>query len=332
MLTSLEIKNFKCFRELAVRPLAKVNLFVGAGNSGKTSVLEALSWLPHQTTTDHFALPGSFRDASSGDHFLPGFQRWFFHELNADKNIEIHASTTAVDDFARLITVASKTNATVPHLAIVLRATEDLVISWGPSSSPRMITTDVFPSMCVVNTDRLTAAQLAKDYDRWTLRPENDDRFIGILKSVDPRLKSLRPMDLEVSRQRMVYADVGLPERIPLPLLGDGFNRLVQVVGAIIGETAEIVLVDEIENGLHWKALSQVWTGLKAAVAAGNSQIFATTHSYECIKAAIEVFKGEPRGELAVHRLERRKDGQIHCVTIEEDILEQAVEANWEIR
>ena len=131
---------------------------------------------------------------------------------------------------------------------------------------------------------------------------------------------------------RMMYADVGLPERIPLPMLGEGFNRLVQIIGTIIGEGADIVLVDEIENGLHWKALPEVWTGLKTAVSSSNAQIFATTHSYECIKAAIEVFRGEPRGELAVHRLERRDDGQIHCVTIEEEALERMLDRNWEVR
>jgi AAA domain, putative AbiEii toxin, Type IV TA system/AAA ATPase domain len=329
MLTSLEIKNFKCFSELTIGPLAKVNLFVGAGNSGKTSVLEALGWLPRQTEQGRYALPGAFRDTSLGDPFQPAFQRWFFHELNPSKEISITAATNRDGSLCSLATLVSS-EANKPLLMRgVHNLGNGLMLSWGPGDDRSM---SKFPAICMVNTVRLLAAQLAKDYDRWTKRPENDDRFVEILKAVDPRLKSLRAMDPEANGQRMVYADVRLPERIPLPLLGDGFNRLVQVVGAIIGEGAEIVLVDEIENGLHWKALPQVWTGLKAAVSMGSAQIFATTHSYECIKAAIEVFRGEPRGELAVHRLERRKDGKIHCVTIEEDMLEQAVDSDWEIR
>ena len=131
--------------------------------------------------------------------------------------------------------------------------------------------------MIAVNTDRLPAHHLAVSYDRWTLKTENEGRLVQFLQAVDIRLKSLRPM--EPHGQRMMYADVGLPERIPLPMLGEGFNRLLQVFGVIIGEGAEIVLVDEIENGLHWKALPQVWTGLKAAVSSSSAQIFATTHS-----------------------------------------------------
>jgi hypothetical protein len=45
MLNSLTIKGFRCFREFHVEPLARVNLFVGKNNSGKTSLLEAAELL-----------------------------------------------------------------------------------------------------------------------------------------------------------------------------------------------------------------------------------------------------------------------------------------------
>lgn len=131
---------------------------------------------------------------------------------------------------------------------------------------------------------------------------------------------------------RMLYADVRLPERIALPLLGEGFNRLVQIFGSIIGEDADLLLIDEIENGLHWSALPQIWTGIREAVNKEDVQIFATTHSRECIEAAVEVFKGEPKDDLAVHRLERRADGEIHCVTMGEDELERMLDRGWEVR
>ena len=130
----------------------------------------------------------------------------------------------------------------------------------------------------------------------------------------------------------MLYADIGLPERIALPLLGEGLNRLIEIFGAIVGEEADIVLIDEIENGLHWKALPKVWQGIKAVVDTEDVQIFATTHSLECIKAAFEVFNGPPAEDFAVHRLERREDGEIHCVTMDEVTLGEMLEGGWEVR
>lgn len=137
---------------------------------------------------------------------------------------------------------------------------------------------------------------------------------------------------MEHTGQRMLYADVRLPERIALPLLGEGFNRLVQIYGAIIGEGADIVLIDEIENGLHWSALPQIWTGIREAVNKEEVQIFATTHSLECISAAAAAFKGEPKNDLAVHRLERTDSGDIRCLTMNEDELERMLERDWEVR
>lgn len=45
MIRELTIENFRGFRELHLTGLARVNLLVGANNSGKTSVLEAISFL-----------------------------------------------------------------------------------------------------------------------------------------------------------------------------------------------------------------------------------------------------------------------------------------------
>ena len=41
MLSDLEIRKFRTFKELHVRDLSRVNLFVGRNNSGKTTILEA---------------------------------------------------------------------------------------------------------------------------------------------------------------------------------------------------------------------------------------------------------------------------------------------------
>jgi len=42
MFTSFTVKNFRCFSELTIEPLARVNLVTGANNVGKTALLEAV--------------------------------------------------------------------------------------------------------------------------------------------------------------------------------------------------------------------------------------------------------------------------------------------------
>ncbi len=316
MLTSLEIENFKCFRQLKIEPLAKVNLFVGTSNSGKTSVLEAVSMLPQ---TEGVRLP-EFRDPALTQGKTLESVRWLFHDLDLSQPISVQAG------YARGVYIAQIAN---PGQGRKLsQEVQSLpggkVLSWHPSS----------PSWTLLvrslTTDKRPAEALARDFDYWTRRTVNEERIVEFMSKIEPRLKGLRPFEIE--GRRMLYADVRLPERIALPLLGEGFNRLVQIYGAIIGEGADIVLIDEIENGLHWSALPQIWTGIREAVNKEEVQIFATTHSLECIAAAAAAFKGEPKNDLAVHRLERAENGDIRCVTMNEDELERMLERDWEVR
>jgi hypothetical protein len=318
MLTSLKIENFKCFRQLTIEPLAKVNLIVGTSNSGKTAVLEALYLLPHD---GGFRMP-SFRDQAAEPGRGQENAKWLFNDLNGNRPIRI----TGLRDNGPLISEigAPRVSGEGVLREDVGRLGDEYMVFWHPQ---RKLWTS---KTIALSTARKPAPELARDFDRWTRVPEHEDRFVQFLQSVDPRLKSLRPM--EHTGTRMLYADVRLPERIALPLLGDGFNRLVQVYGSIIGEGADVLLIDEIENGLHWSALPQIWTGIREAVNQEAVQIFATTHSRECIEAAVEVFKGEPKNDLAVHRLEQRADGEIHCVTMGEDELERMFERGWEVR
>lgn len=316
MLTELKIENFKCFRQLEIKPLARVNLFVGLSNTGKTAVLEAIDMLP-QRDGFHWS---RFRDNSLQNGACSEFTRWLFTDLNEDALVCIKAQ---MSDGPR-IAVIDHESATKPNLAEIVHKMPPNQVWWHPSRQGWI------SRIAAVTTERLSAAALAKNYDRWTLKPENDGRFVRFLREVDDRLQSVRAM--EPTGTRMLYADVRLKERIALPLLGEGFNRLVQILGAIIGEKAEIVLIDEIENGLHWSALHHIWKGLRAALAENDVQIFATTHNMDCIAAAVEAFKGGADNELAVHRLERRGDGQIHCVTIGEEELGRMLERGWEVR
>jgi len=42
MYQSFHVKNFRCFDDLQLNDLARVNLIAGKNNTGKTSLLEAL--------------------------------------------------------------------------------------------------------------------------------------------------------------------------------------------------------------------------------------------------------------------------------------------------
>jgi len=83
----------------------------------------------------------------------------------------------------------------------------------------------------------------------------------------------------------------------------------------------------KIQNFRRFK----VWRGLLHAAEQENVQVFATTHSYECIRAAHEAFSETLSYDFALHRLEEVK-GEIKVTTYDKETLETSLASNFETR
>jgi len=77
--------------------------------------------------------------------------------------------------------------------------------------------------------------------------------------------------------------------------------------------------------------LKQVWQAIGHAARQADVQVFATTHSYECITAAHEAFTASGIYDLSVHRLDRVND-KIEVATYDQETLGYATEMNHEVR
>ena len=94
---------------------------------------------------------------------------------------------------------------------------------------------------------------------------------------------------------------------------------------------AKVLLIDEIENGLHHSVLPVIWSGLFNVAAEADVQIFATTHSWECVLAADEAARKMPEYQLNLIRLDR-VDDNIKATIIDKEAMGTAKEHHWEMR
>jgi len=142
--------------------------------------------------------------------------------------------------------------------------------------------------------------------------------------------------DLRLStddRQPFLIADIGLSRLIGLQSLGDGINRMAGVILAMHEASNGIVLVDEIENGLHHKILQSIWKVIYELSVSRNVQVFATTHSLEMIEAANEAFKNDDVDDFRFHRLYRdTTTGNIEARTYNEYSIYAALSRDREVR
>jgi hypothetical protein len=154
--------------------------------------------------------------------------------------------------------------------------------------------------------------------------------ILEFLKILEPRLARLAV--ITVGGKPILHGDVGLDRLIPLSFMGEGVGRLASLAISIATNMAGgVVLVDEIENGIYYAAMEKVWLGIAELARQFDVQLFATTHSFECIATAHQAFKKSGKYDFRLHRLDRVDEG-IKAVTFDEDALEVAMEMGLEVR
>jgi len=174
----------------------------------------------------------------------------------------------------------------------------------------------------------LTLVESTGKYNQIAAKKGGRQKLTELLRRIEPRLQELHY--LKLGDNALVYADVGRTDLIPAHQLGQGFVRLMQIYAEVLLVEAKIVLIDEIENGIDYHAMGELWQGLQAIATQNDLQIFATTHSYECIRSAYQLFA--TTDNLAVHRLEFDGEQEVRVVTIRPDALGSALEMELEVR
>ena len=84
------------------------------------------------------------------------------------------------------------------------------------------------------------------------------------------------------------------PNYVAITQLGDGFNKIFRYIVEImyVKENGENrIMIDEIDTGIHYSKLKNFWTNVINVCKELNVQLFATTHSKECIEAFVEASK-----------------------------------------
>lgn len=97
---------------------------------------------------------------------------------------------------------------------------------------------------------------------------------------------------------------------VDLASFGDGMRRAAALALALTRASNGVLLVDELEAGIHPSALQPVVSYLLEAAATSQVQILATTHSLEAVGAVLAAV--EERGTpdiLSAFRVKRRDAG-----------------------
>ncbi len=134
---------------------------------------------------------------------------------------------------------------------------------------------------------------------------------------------------------RAMFAVVGIRgERIPIGSTGEGMNRLLGIMLALLNARDGFLLIDEIEIGLHYTVQVEMWRLIFEMAERLHVQVFATTHSWDCIAALQEAMTVSETTDGQLISLQRRRSNPnlIELVTYDAEELKIATRLDLEVR
>lgn len=190
--------------------------------------------------------------------------------------------------------------------------------------------TDNFQFIKTANIDREINGKL---FDNITLS-DKEKYVIEALKIIEPGTERIAFVEKDVRRkERMAIIKLkNSNETFPLKSMGDGINRVLTIILALVNSENGFLLIDEFENGLHYTAQQQLWEIIFKLSKVLKVQVFATTHSEDCISGFQRTLnnpKNKVSGKLI--RLDNI-DGVIQQTPFSSDELRIADEQDIEVR
>ena len=186
----------------------------------------------------------------------------------------------------------------------------------------------------IVSTANMPNRKLAALWDLTSLT-DLESEVISALRLIDDRVTGVAFVE-DVSRgtasdNRVPLVKIkGIDEPLPLKSMGDGMTRLFHTIVALVNARNGLLLIDEFENGLHWSVQPKVWDIVFQISERLNVQIFATTHSRDCIKGFYQAWNNYPTLG-AFFRLDA-KNKSIKATEYTSESLSDSIDMDVEVR
>ncbi len=357
MLNSISIKNFRIFDKFSLNRLARVNLIVGKNNIGKSSLLEALYLLVSQETPRaliklleargeiSFTQNDSFH---AGEYEYEVSHLFFRHILRHGVTIQINSENG--DPYGLKITFLNNFE------QLSLSEEEEPSRRRSPSFlrveySDRKFELDVFGDVLdrhrlrmlsdvastksnsnYITTKGFDYGVLANLWNKITLTPKEDD-VINMLQILEPDIDRISFKSRTTSNSGILIKHKGQDYPLPLGSMGDGMHRILAIAAALANSENGYLFIDEIDTGLHYRTITDMWSLIFKTAERLNIQVFATTHSSDCIESFDEALKLQDNPTIGkLFRLEHRGEDVIVPVEYETEDLTTAVRQDIEVR
>ncbi len=363
----ISIKNFRAIASLEIENIKQINLLTGRNNCGKTSVLEAIFLLagmsnPQLAVTIHNLRGLMLTNNKDFGYLLHGFDSFgnpFISGKSGSQQRRLDIGLIYPTSMGIVEQIPGKQEPTDNKPISSTIATEDvpdgLAFDFGVDGKRFHAEAKITPGNPAhhLGIGGQIDIRRAPDY-RETLRAsfihpaaimsglhqqlevvlvrKESQGIIDALREIEPNLQ-----DVKLGAEGMIYADIsGMGRLVPINIMGDGIIKILAILVTILEMKDGILLIDEIENGLHYSALIPLWKALFKMARESNVQLFIATHSDECIDAMVRTYQtyhdtGMGKDFISLFRIDREGDRH-RAFQYDAEILLAGLGENFEVR
>jgi AAA15 family ATPase/GTPase len=203
-----------------------------------------------------------------------------------------------------------------------LATEKEVVILLEKPTSSKIIPTSYISSKNIINLEFLFSKVESMGHK---------SKCLKFMRLFDKRIKNLSL--ISSCDGNILFANMDLISKVPVHVLGDGFNKFLYIILSMLANPYSIILIDEIETSFHYSFYPKLLEVIKNLVVETNCQVFVTTQNYDCLSAAVELI-GNSETEKNLFRLIKLDlvNGTIIPKIFADDPFIYPVNKSWEIR
>jgi AAA15 family ATPase/GTPase len=168
----------------------------------------------------------------------------------------------------------------------------------------------------LVTSSSLTPEETIELFDLTVLTPE-EDLVYQALQTIEPKIKRIASVgsthDKNAHRGGFFLQFSDSKQRVPIGSMGDGMWRVLGIALSLVDVKGGVLLIDEIDTGLHYSVMSDLWKLIWKTAKELDIQVFATTHNSDCWQSLAEVIESEAIEDdlITIHRIEKGKNQSV---------------------
>ena len=339
MIESLNIKNYRMFRDFNIPKLARINLIGGNNNCGKTSFLEAIRLLESKFGAS--VLYDIIRSRGDiGSDTLKMYSSIYSNKNDNIKSIVIgnfimyvtlHDNTIIdkirVYDYQEYLNIKRLQDKMIPHFTDKNQVDQFFSNDYISEIALYNQAKDSIPNDKAIYIPFTIESKRNDEFWKKTVLTPREDDVLKILQIIEPKIKKF-----SIIEGNGTILIEGEDEPRPLKNLGDGANRILTIALALVNAKDKALLIDEFEVGLHYSAQEKLWDIIFEYAKLWNVQVFVTTHSLDTLRSFRYVCD-RYEGEGQYFRLSKsRQNADIEAVKYDKETLQTAIDENYEPR